>query len=101
MWPCVRRWKPHQRVAETLTSKWLHRGTFVAAGADNTLEREEAVAEIRIEEKKRGAPWMLILLLLIVAAIIGWWLWSNRASGTDTTGTPSGVVADSTATKTP
>jgi predicted negative regulator of RcsB-dependent stress response len=60
------------------------------------------VAEIRIEEKKRGAPWLLILLLLIVAAIIGWWLWSNRANGTETTGTPSGVVADSAAaTRTP
>ena len=63
------------------------------------------MAEIRIEEKKRGAPWMLILLLLIVAAIIGWWLWSNRTSGSDTTGTPSGAVADSiadsSATRTP
>ena len=46
---------------------------------------------------------MLILLLLIVAAVIGWWLWSNRTAGSDTTGTPSGAVADSTAsaTKTP
>src|SRR5215217_684779 len=51
----------------------------------------ETVEETRIEEKKRGAPWMLILLLLIVAAIIGWWLWSNRTSGSDTTGTPSGA----------
>jgi hypothetical protein len=56
------------------------------------------VAEIRIEEKKRGAPWLLILLLLIVAAIIGWWLWSNRANGTETTGTPSGAVSDTTGT---
>ena len=69
----------------------------------HTREQEGRVAEIRIEEKKRGAPWMLILLLLIVAAIIGWWLWSNRTAGSDTTGTPSGAVADSTAsaTKTP
>ena len=46
---------------------------------------------------------MLILLLLIVAAVIGWWLWSNRTAGSDTTGTPSGAVADSTASakKTP
>ena len=36
------------------------------------------MADIRIEEKKARAPWLLILLLLIVAAIIGWWLWSNR-----------------------
>jgi DNA-binding transcriptional regulator of glucitol operon len=50
------------------------------------------VAEIRIEEKKRGAPWLLILLLIVVAAIIGWWLW-----------TPSATVADSVAdtTRTP
>jgi hypothetical protein len=61
------------------------------------------VAEIRIEEKKRGAPWLLILLLIVVAAIIGWWLWSNRANGTATTGTPSATVADSIAdtTRTP
>ena len=61
------------------------------------------MAEIRIEEKKRGAPWLLILLLLIVAAIIGWWLWSNRANGSATTETPSGAIADSIAdtTRTP
>ncbi len=80
-------------------------GTFVAAAATEYLHRGTGggVAEIRIEEKKRGAPWLLILLLLIVAAIIGWWLWSNRSAGSDTTGTPSGVVADSTdsARKTP
>ena len=29
------------------------------------------MAEIRIEEKKRGAPWLLIIVLLVVAAIIG------------------------------
>ncbi|HEX6576317.1 MAG TPA: hypothetical protein VF042_15220 [Gemmatimonadaceae bacterium] len=75
-------------------------GTFVAAVRAITLETEEAVAEIRIEEKKRGAPWILILLLIVVAAIIGWWLWSSRESGTSTTTTPSGAVAD-TATKTP
>lgn len=55
------------------------------------------MAEIRIEEKKRGAPWMLILLLIIVAAVIGWWLWSSRTKGSETTGAPSGVVADSIA----
>jgi len=61
------------------------------------------VAEIRIEEKKRGAPWMLILLLVIVAAAIGWWLWSNRAESTATpANTPSGAVTDTTgATRTP
>jgi hypothetical protein len=53
------------------------------------------VAEIRIEEKKRGAPWVLILVLLLVAAIIGWWLWSNRTSGEPTTGTPDATVTDS------
>jgi len=47
------------------------------------------VAEIRIEEKKRGAPWLMIIILLAVAAIIGWWLWSNRTSGEPTTGRPS------------
>ena len=36
------------------------------------------MAEIRIEEKKRGAPWLMIVVLLLVAAVIGWWLWSNR-----------------------
>ena len=80
-------------------------GTVVAAGTGGIHTRglEGAVAEIRIEEKKRGAPWVLILLLLVVAAIIGWWLWSNRSAGSDTTGTPSGAVADSAAstTKTP
>ena len=61
------------------------------------------MAEIRIEEKKRGAPWILILLLLVVAAVIGWWLWLNRTNGSETTGTPSGAVADSIAdtTRTP
>ena len=68
-----------------------------------TLGTGGSVAEIRIEEKKRGAPWMLILLLLVVAAIIGWWLWSNRSSGTETTGAPAATVADSVAdtTRTP
>jgi len=58
------------------------------------------VAEIRIEEKKRGAPWILIVVLLVVAAVIGWWLWSNRTAGEATTGTPGGAVAD-TAVRTP
>lgn len=52
------------------------------------------MAEIRIEEKKRGAPWLMILILLVVAAIIGWWLWSNRSSGEPTTDAPAGVVTD-------
>lgn len=39
------------------------------------------MADIRIEEKKRGAPWMMIVVLLLVAAVIGWWLWSNRDNG--------------------
>ncbi len=54
------------------------------------------MAEIRIEEKKRGAPWLLIFVLVAVGAIIGWWLWSNRTSGEPTTDTPSGVVVDTT-----
>ena len=54
------------------------------------------MAEIRIEEKKRGAPWVLILVLLVVAAIIGWWLWSNRTSGEPTTGTPATVTDTAT-----
>lgn len=54
------------------------------------------MAEIRIEEKKRGAPWLLIFVLLAVAAIIGWWLWSNRTSGEPTTDTPNGAVVDTT-----
>ncbi|MEO5590344.1 MAG: hypothetical protein ABIS03_12215 [Gemmatimonadaceae bacterium] len=53
------------------------------------------MAEIRIEEKKRGAPWMMIMLLIAVAAVIGWWLWSNRSVGSETTEAPSGMVADS------
>ena len=61
------------------------------------------MAEIRIEEKKRGPPWLLILLLVIVAVVIGWWLWSNREDNTLTpANTPSGAVTDSTgATRTP
>ena len=61
------------------------------------------MAEIRIEEKKRGAPWLIILLLVIVAVVIGWWLWSNRADSTLTpANTPSGAVTDTTgATRTP
>lgn len=59
------------------------------------------MAEIKIEEKKRGAPWLMILVLLVVAAIIGWWLWSTRstadATNTMGTNTPSGVVTDSAA----
>ncbi len=51
------------------------------------------MAEIRIEEKKRGAPWMLIILLLIAAAAIGWWLWSNRSSGEATTDGPDTATA--------
>ena len=60
--------------------------------------QEETVAEIRIEEKKRGAPWVLILVLLLVAAIIGWWLWSNRTSGDPTIGASRDAVVDSAAT---
>ena len=76
-------------------------GTFVAAARAGDTHRETggSVAEIRIEEKKRGAPWLLILLLLVVAAIIGWWLWSHRSAGSDTTNAPSSVVTDSTAAK--
>jgi hypothetical protein len=55
------------------------------------------VAEIGIEERKRGAPWVLVLVLLVVAAIIGWWLWSNRTSGEPTIDSPAGAVADSAA----
>ena len=65
------------------------------------LGLEAGVADIRVEEKKRGAPWVLILLLLIVAAVIGWWLWSNRSSGSESTSTPAAVtdsVADTTRT---
>ena len=59
--------------------------------------KEESVAEIRIEERKRGAPWMLILLMVIVAAAIGWWLWTNRDESAATpANTPSGAVTDST-----
>lgn len=47
------------------------------------------MAEIRIEEKKRGAPWLMIIILLVVAAIIGWWLWSNRTSGEPTIDRPT------------
>ena len=76
-------------------------GTFVAAAqpGDTHWETGGRVAEIRIEEKKRGAPWLLILLLLVVAAIIGWWLWSHRSAGSDTTSTSSSVVTDSTGAK--
>lgn len=63
--------------------------------------QEETVAEIRIEEKKRGAPWLLIIVLLVVAAIIGWFLWSNRTSGDPTTNPSSEAVADSVATPPP
>ena len=63
--------------------------------------QEEKVAEIRIEEKKRGAPWLLIIVLLVVAAIIGWFLWSSRTSGEPTTNPSSGAVADSVATPPP
>lgn len=60
------------------------------------------MADIRIEEKKARAPWLLILLLLIVAAIIGWWLWSNRSNTGTATPTPSGAVTDTTgAARTP
>jgi len=55
------------------------------------------VADIRIEERKRGAPWMLIMLMLVAAAAIGWWLWSSRSIGEPTTGSPGEVVADSAA----
>lgn len=54
------------------------------------------MAEIQVEEKKRGAPWMLIMILLGVALVIGWWLWSNRSVGEPTTSGPSsGVISDS------
>jgi hypothetical protein len=78
-------------------------GTFVATERKTHSSGEGRVAEIRIEEKKRGAPWLLIVRLIVVAAIIGWWLWSSRTTGSPTTGTPSGAVADSIAdtTRTP
>jgi hypothetical protein len=88
-------------VEETLTGKTNPRNVRCNK-ARNTPDAEGGVAEIRIEEKKRGAPWLLILLLLIVAAIIGWWLWSNRANGSETTGgTGSAVVDSSGTTRTP
>ena len=52
------------------------------------------MAELRIDEKTRGAPWLLIIVLLVVAAIIGWFLWSNRTSGEPTTNPSSEAVAD-------
>lgn len=55
------------------------------------------MAEIQIEEKRRGAPWMLIMILLGVALVIGWWLWSNRTVGEPTTSGPSGGVVSDTA----
>jgi predicted negative regulator of RcsB-dependent stress response len=55
------------------------------------------VAEIN--DRKRGAPWILISLVLVVAVVIGWWLWSNRSIGSETT-SPPGTAADSTAVKT-
>ena len=57
------------------------------------------MAEIGIEERKRGAPWVLIMILLVVAAVIGWWLWSTRAPGEPTT-TPA-TPGDSVVTATP
>ncbi|HEU4878437.1 MAG TPA: hypothetical protein VFT21_03245, partial [Gemmatimonadaceae bacterium] len=58
--------------------------------------RATRVAETQFDEKKRGAPWILIFLVLVVAVVIGWWLWSNRSIGSETTSPPS-TVADSTA----
>jgi hypothetical protein len=50
-------------------------------------------------DRKRGAPWILIFLVLVVVVVIGWWLWSNRSVGSETT-SPPGAIADSTAMKT-
>ena len=58
------------------------------------------MAEIGIEEKKRGAPWVIILLLVIAAVIIGWWLWSNRSNGDPVTGATGGAP-DTAAVATP
>ena len=51
-----------------------------------------------LDDKKRGAPWILIVLVLAVAVLIGWWLWSNRSIGSETT-SPPGAAAESTAVK--
>jgi hypothetical protein len=88
--------KPQGCVEESLTTGQSTERSLQQSR--QTPDAEGGVAEIRIEEKKRGAPWILILLLLIVAAIIGWWLWSNRGNGTEATGTPNSAVVDSTGT---
>lgn len=88
-------------VEETLTAV-TGAGTDVAlnrAGirvVDNG-QRGGCVAELRVEEKKRGAPWLLIFALLAVAVVIGWWLWSTRTSGEPTIDTlNNGGVVDTT-----
>lgn len=36
------------------------------------------MAEIHVEQKKRGSMgWVWMLVLLIVLALVGWWLWQS------------------------
>ena len=98
--PASERRTPALGVKKTPTAEALS-GTDVATGTlfwvHQHTEGGGPVAEIGIEEKKRGAPWVLILVLLLVAVVIGWWLWSNRSSGEPTINSPAGTVADSAA----
>lgn len=40
------------------------------------------MAEIHVEERKRGSMgWLWLLVILIVLALVGWWLWQSGMLG--------------------
>lgn len=49
-------------------------------GPDGDDDREDdAVAEIRIEQKKRSMAWLWLLLLLIIAAAVAWYVTTSNS----------------------
>ena len=51
------------------------------------------MAEIRVEQKRRGLGWLWLLLALVIIAAVVWWFWSQNGGRVDT-GTGTGAVID-------
>ena len=40
------------------------------------------MAEIRVEQKRGGAPWLWVIIALVVVALLAWYFLSNRGDAT-------------------